>query len=135
MDRNSSVYHNALEIVDSGLVSIGYFVQAPAIALETIDSPVVQKDVPVDVKPEKEAPKEKGPFEARDPYHKNEFQDSVNTPKAKKAEEKAEPVVMEVSVPKDAPKPAAVPPGDPISEDAVPETSPKKASSKKTKKL
>ena len=47
MDRNSNVYHNALEIVDSGLVSIGYFVQAPAIALESIDSPVVQKDISV----------------------------------------------------------------------------------------
>jgi hypothetical protein len=117
-------------------VSIGYFVQAPAIALESIDSPVVQKDIPVDVKPEKEAPKEKGPFEARDPYHKNEFQDSVNTPKESKTEEKAEPVVMEVSVPKDAPKQTALPEGDPISPDAVPEVTPKKtSSSKKTKKL
>jgi hypothetical protein len=136
MDRNSNVYHNALEIVDSGLVSIGYFVQAPAVALESIDSPVVQKDIPVDVKPEKEAPKEKGPFEAHDPYHKNEFQDSVNTPKAKKADEQAEPVVMKVSVPKDAPKQTALPEGDPISPDAVPEVTPKKtSSSKKTKKL
>jgi hypothetical protein len=43
---------------------------------------------------------------------------------------------MEVSVPKDAPKQTALPEGDPISPDAVPEVTPKKtSSSKKTKKL
>lgn len=138
MDRNSNVYHSALDVVDAGLVSIGYFVQKPAVSLESIDAPI-RKDVfdalPEDREVAKEAPAGKGPFDARDPYHENEFQDSVNVPRETKAAPEAEPVVMEVSVPKDAPKQTAVPEGDPISPDAVPEASPKKASSKKTKKL
>lgn len=134
MDRNSNLYHNALKVVDSGMISIGYLVQKPAVILDSIDAPVKKDALPKDTEVANEAPKEKGPFNAQDPYHKNEFQDSVNTPKETKKAAEAEPVVMEVSVPKDAPKQAPVPEGDPINEDAVPSV-PKKASSKKTKKL
>lgn len=123
MDRHSNVYHNAMLQVEEGIVSIGYLVQKPAVVLETIQSPVEQASPETPEKPKEQAEKRPGPFNEQEPYHENTFKDSVNvaeaTPKAE-----SEPVVMEVTVPRDAP----------VQTDTQ-ETAPKKASGKKTKKL
>ena len=120
MDRHSNVYHNAMLQVENGVVSIGYLVQKPAVVLETIQSPIEQASPE---KPKEQAEKRPGPFNEQEPYHENTFKDSVNVAKAAPKAE-PEPVVMEVTVPKDAP-----------AQTDTQETAPKKASGKKTKKL
>lgn len=130
MDRNSSIYHNAMEVIKAGLVSIGYYVEKPAVVLESLDAPTEDPGLPE----EREAkPVKNNLFREQEPYHRNDVQ--VNVAKTKENAPEAEPVAFDVTLPKDASKQASVPGGDPINEDAVPEVAPKKSSSKKTKKL
>lgn len=121
MDRNGSVYKNALDLVDAKLISIGYCAKHPAVMLDSIQAPVVAPDAPVK---EHKEPKNRL-FDESDPYHKNDFVDSVQTPKAAEAPKaEPEPVTMEVTVPADAPK-----------DEAKPKAPSKKSSGKKTKEI
>ena len=158
MDPNSSIYHGALEAIRRGVVSVAYWAEPPATMIDSLETPVPRMAIPAEAK--EKAPFKNKSFNEFDPYHKNEFQDSVNVPKNTKAVEKDD-VKFDVNVPtetKVAEKRAetaqskATPTNEPVAEtksataasdakdaantaETAAAPSEKKASSKKTKKL
>lgn len=145
MDPNSSIYHGALEAIRRGVVSVAYWAEPPATMIDSLEAPVPRIAIPAEAK--EKTPFKNKSFNEFDPYHKNEFQDSVNVPKNTKVVEKDD-VKFDVNVPtetkvaekraaavsetKATPAPAEV--SSPKAAETA-QSSEKKASSKKTKKL
>lgn len=134
MDRNSNVYHGAMATVHNGIVSIGYFVDYPA---EMIEPPAQARIVerPKNDGQERKPQKNRA-FNELDPYHKNEFEGSVSTPKGTKPAADPEPVTFDVGVPKSVAtqKPVEAPVSETPAE-AAPAADTGKKGSKRSKKL
>lgn len=98
MDRNSNVYHGAMETVRNGVVSIAYFAEPPATMIADINE-VCPRPMGGRVAVDKEkAPAKNRAFNEFEPYHENEFKESVKTPNNTKPVENDE-VKFDVNVP------------------------------------